>query len=489
LHSLFAQSCLFDSCHVPSSNLECASLQTHAALCAQEGICVDWRNHTGGPAVIPACGPTEEPSCKSSPSQPNSTRLVEGCFCPEGTTSHAPGFDVCVDLCGCVGPDNVPREFDCKDCICLEGGAHHLQAQDVPAGAPAGGEEDGTYPLTEVDPANTCCNVTSCSKAPTGGRKAPLCSLGFQVKSEIVPRRCCPYTVARVGPPHPPPCAQSPPPVYSSKCQNCACTDRRDNATQLNVIACTHVPCNTTCTGGRSRECCKKCQQTHCIITRPGQQSLVLKVRPPRPQGRERPASRQDTCLGFWALWVASPSQATAVGHGPSGDCGRGSLGLHHAMPNGCCRKCEPASLRCHPVMREISHNGCTAGLHERLLWVLRDLCHVSPGRRGLVGAGWEAVPAAAGGGPDPASQVLGRGPGPGPQVLVLQGAAHQPAGGDAAVPGRALRHTYTHVDSCLCQDTLCELPTQRRARRPCPSGGPRRGEEARPHRPASPSR
>ena len=70
-------------------------------------------------------------------------------------------------------------------------------------------------------------------------------------------------------------------------------------------------------------ECCKKCQQTHCIITRPGQQSLVLKVRPrPRPQGRERPASRQDTCLGFWALWVASPSQATAVGHGPSGDCG-----------------------------------------------------------------------------------------------------------------------------------------------------------------------
>lgn len=26
--------------------------------------------------------------------------------------------------------------------------------------------------------------------------------------------------------------------------------------------------------------------------------------------------------MGFWALWVASPSQATAVGHGLSGDCG-----------------------------------------------------------------------------------------------------------------------------------------------------------------------
>ena len=76
-------------------------------------------------------------------------------------------------------------------------------------------------------------------------------------------------------------------------------------------------------------ECCKKCQQTHCIITRPGKQSLVLKVRPPhplRPQGRERPASRQDTCRGvlgprggfsksghrcgtwtIWGLWAAGP--------------------------------------------------------------------------------------------------------------------------------------------------------------------------------------
>lgn len=74
-------------------------------------------------------------------------------------------------------------------------------------------------------------------------------------------------------------------------------------------------------------ECCKKCQQTHCIITRPGQQSLVLKVRPrPCPQGRERPASRQDTCRGvlgplggfsksghrcgtwtIWGLWAAGP--------------------------------------------------------------------------------------------------------------------------------------------------------------------------------------
>ena len=52
----------------------------------------------------------------------------------------------------------------------------------------------------------------------------------------------------RVGPPHPPSlCPKPGSPVYSSKCQNCVCTDRRDNATQLNVITCTSAPCNTTC--------------------------------------------------------------------------------------------------------------------------------------------------------------------------------------------------------------------------------------------------
>lgn len=68
-HSLFAQchalappqhyyeACVFDSCLVPGSDLECASLQSYAALCAHEGICVDWRNHTHGTCreCLPAC--------------------------------------------------------------------------------------------------------------------------------------------------------------------------------------------------------------------------------------------------------------------------------------------------------------------------------------------------------------------------------------------------------------------------------------------------
>lgn len=59
-HSLFApchalvppqhyyEACMFDTCFVPNAGMECASLQTYATLCAQQGACVDWRNHTHG---------------------------------------------------------------------------------------------------------------------------------------------------------------------------------------------------------------------------------------------------------------------------------------------------------------------------------------------------------------------------------------------------------------------------------------------------------
>lgn len=36
-------------------------------------------------------------------------------------------------------------------------------------------------------------------------------------------------------------------PVYSTKCQECVCTNSTDNATHVNYIACTHVPCKISC--------------------------------------------------------------------------------------------------------------------------------------------------------------------------------------------------------------------------------------------------
>jgi hypothetical protein len=42
----FYKGCVYDSCHVSNPAVECTSLQTYAAACAQFGVCIYWRNHT-----------------------------------------------------------------------------------------------------------------------------------------------------------------------------------------------------------------------------------------------------------------------------------------------------------------------------------------------------------------------------------------------------------------------------------------------------------
>lgn len=42
----FYRGCVFDGCHVANPAVECTSLQTYAAACAQVGVCLHWRNHT-----------------------------------------------------------------------------------------------------------------------------------------------------------------------------------------------------------------------------------------------------------------------------------------------------------------------------------------------------------------------------------------------------------------------------------------------------------
>ncbi|XP_032346418.1 LOW QUALITY PROTEIN: mucin-2-like [Camelus ferus] len=461
----YYDACVFDSCFVPDSGLECASLQTYAALCAQEGICVDWRNHTRGacPVKCPAhreyraCGPAEEPTCQSSPSQENSTQLVEGCFCPEGTVNFAPGFDVCVDSCGCVGPDNVPREFgehfqfDCKDCICLEGGSG-ISCQPRACSQDPRPEcgEDGTYLVTEVDPTDPCCSITSCKCNASLCREKPLlCPLGFEVKREMVPGRCCPlHSCVPKGV-----CVvenaeyQPGSPVYSSKCQNCVCTTSRDSATQLNTISCSHVPCNTSCNPGFELvdvpgECCKKCQQTHCIIEQPSDQHLVLK--PGDMKNDPLDNCTLFSCVKLHNQLISSVSKITCPDFDPS-TCLPGSISL---MSNGCCRKCIPRNESGIPcsmvsVIREISHNGCTK------LVSMND-CSGSCGTFAMYSAQAQAL--------DHRCSCCKE-----QRTSQRQVALQCPGGG-------TLSHTYTHIESCGCQDTTCELLSPRdRARRSIP--------------------
>lgn len=462
----YYEACLFDSCFVAGSGMECASVQAYAALCAQEGVCIDWRNHTQGacPVTCPAhrqyqaCGPAEEPTCQSSSPQ-NSTLLVEGCFCPEGTTKFAPGYDVCVKICGCVGPDNVPREFgehfefDCKDCVCLEGGSGIVcQPKKCARGNLTTCEEDGTYLVVEADPDDKCCNTTSCKCDPKRCKaERPSCLLGFEVKSEHVPGKCCPvYSCVPKGV-----CVhenaeyQPGSPVYSNKCQDCVCTDSMDNSTQLNVISCTHVPCNISCSSGFELvevpgECCKKCQQTHCIIKRPEQQYIILK--PGEIQKNPNDRCTFFSCMKINNQLISSVSNITCPDFDPS-DCVAGSITY---MPNGCCKTCihnpNNNTVPCSaiPVMKEISYNGCAKNISM-------NFCAGSCGTFAMYSAQAQDLDHGCSCCREERTSV---------RMVSLD-----------CPDGSKLSHTYTHIESCLCQGTVCELPQaqQSRTRRSSP--------------------
>ncbi|XP_044922727.1 mucin-2 [Mustela putorius furo] len=473
----YYEACVFDSCFVPGSGLECASLQAYAALCAQANICVDWRNHTHGVCSMTcpphreyrACGPADEPSCESStaalrPMAQKNARLVEGCFCPEGTMNYAPGFDVCVEMCGCVGPDDVPRkfgehfEFDCKDCVCLEGGRGIICEPKECRQEPVACLEDGTYPLTEVNPADTCCNITSC-KCNTSlcQEKPPKCPLGFDVSSETKPGKCCPsYSCVPKGV-----CVhanaeyQPGSPVYSSKCEDCVCTNRTDSSSRLNIISCTHVHCEDSCSPGFELvdvpgQCCGKCQQTHCIIKRPGTETIILKP----GDIRHDPTNNCTffSCANIHNQLISSVSNITCPDFDPS-ICLPGSVTL---MPNGCCRKCIPRNetrIFCStvPMTKEISHSGCTKK-------VVMNSCSGSCGTSVKYSAEAQALDHQC--------------------SCCKEGRTSQREVELSCPDGSSRKHRYTHIESCSCQDTVCGLPrAQRRApgleRRASPRGLP----------------
>ena len=74
--------------------------------------CAWWQVLPGlrGPACLPpslCVHPSHHaPIPTPRPSEAN-TSLVEGCFCPEAT-SYAPGYDVCVELCGTLPAHTAP---------------------------------------------------------------------------------------------------------------------------------------------------------------------------------------------------------------------------------------------------------------------------------------------------------------------------------------------------------------------------------------------
>uniref|UniRef100_A0A803XVQ8 Mucin 2, oligomeric mucus/gel-forming n=1 Tax=Meleagris gallopavo TaxID=9103 RepID=A0A803XVQ8_MELGA len=291
--------CVFDSCMLPDLDLECSSLQIYAAVCADQNVCIDWRSHTNGVCSYEcpkhkeyrACGPIQETTCKSSPHNETSVKQVEGCFCPNGTMLYDSGVDVCVNTCGCVGLDMIPREFgekfiaDCQDCVCLEGGNGIVcEPHKCPEQNKRSCSGKGFYEVTEVNSEDPCCPIVTC-KCNTSlcTTKPPKCTLGFEVQSYIPSDECCPVyqCVPKNVCVHQNAEFLPNSSVFVDKCHDCFCTNDVNISTQLNVISCEHIPCNTYCEPGYERkqvegECCGKCVQTKCIIHTSHGSSLIL---------------------------------------------------------------------------------------------------------------------------------------------------------------------------------------------------------------------
>ncbi|NWZ93655.1 MUC2L protein, partial [Nesospiza acunhae] len=446
--------CVFDSCVLPNLDLECSSLQIYAAVCADQGACIDWRKHTNGVCShecpsgkeYRACGPIKETTCKSRGQNETSTKQVEGCFCPNGTMLYDSGVDVCVKTCGCVGVDMIPREFgekftvDCQDCICLEGEHGIVCEPHVCDQKKVTCDGEGFYEVIEVNPKDSCCPLSTC-KCNTSlcTAKAPKCSLGFEVHSYIPSGQCCPvYQCVPKGV-----CVHENAEflpnssVFVDKCQNCVCTNDVNVSTQLNIISCERVPCNTYCQPGYELkpvkgECCGKCVQTKCIIRTADNSELILS-----PGDFKNDPHNNCTiysCVNAHDQLIASTSEITCPAFNED-SCKPGTISF---LPNGCCRTCAPldTSTPCSVRHRKdfIVYNGCRSV--DR---VDMTECEGTCGTFSLYSAEANSM--------DHSCSCCRETSTTEKQVVLK------------CPGGHAVSHKYIYVESCSCQDTECKRP------------------------------
>nr|XP_045017694.1 intestinal mucin-like protein [Jaculus jaculus] len=184
-------------------------------------------------------------------------------------------------------------------------------------------------------------------------------------------------------------------------------------------------------------ECCKKCQQTHCIIERPNQQFLILQ--PGDIQKNPNDKCTFFSCLKINNQLISSVSNITCPDFDPS-NCITDSITF---MSNGCCKTCIPRNqtrMPCStiPVTKEISHNGCSKN-------VTTNYCSGSCGTFAMYSAQVQALDHRCSCCKEETTSQL---------EVVLE-----------CPDGRELTHTYTHIESCLCQDSVCGLPQAQQAR------------------------
>lgn len=375
----FYQACIYDSCHVINSNIECTSLQQYAQLCSEHGVCIQWRDKASEcPLTCPshkvynACGPAIPKTCQTTPEEMeeinSNNRMVEGCFCPLGTKPFSQAVDVCVSTCGCVGPDSVPRDygeefqFDCQDCICREGGSGiTCQEHKCPKLKTVKCELEGFSPVTQINPNDVCCDEIVC-KCDTNkcSTLPPICGLGYEVIGGIPDGHCCPVykciqkKVCVHGNAEYLPGAA----VLADNCQTCVCAEN-SNATLGVEIQCEHVDCSKSCPLGfelqkSKTDCCGECIQTKCVINDNNNFLLLT--------NGEIKRANDDNCTIYSChiirnSFIASTSKITC-GNFNEDDCEPDTIQL---LPDGCCKICVEKSKTCEleESYNHLMYNNC----------------------------------------------------------------------------------------------------------------------------------
>ncbi|MED6254455.1 hypothetical protein ATANTOWER_026841 [Ataeniobius toweri] len=373
----FYKGCVFDSCHVSNPAVECTSLQTYAAACAQAGICIHWRNHTKMCAsdcpsdkVYMPCGPAEQPSCEDNPNESTTQFTTEGCFCPDGMKLFNKDSGICVEKCGCLDPEGIPREFNerfeykCQDCICDESTKTVIcKPKTCPEPPSANCTGPGFVVVNQTNPVDPCCFAYVCQCQLNNCPQNSLsCPIGYRPVISVPEGKCCPEHTCdpkRV-------CVhknveyEPSSSVPAHACQDCTCSNEIDPYSGLFKIVCEFQQCNETCDLGyeyvetNPYDCCGKCVQKQCVLNLNGTKQLLNEGETWSPPEN---MCEHYTCMRNGDTLTALSSQIICP-HFQESNCHPDTI---QTAANGCCKICVEIDKACKLISMKtlVSRHGC----------------------------------------------------------------------------------------------------------------------------------
>ncbi|KAF0041010.1 hypothetical protein F2P81_006908 [Scophthalmus maximus] len=200
--------------------------------------------------VYKPCGPVQQPTCEDNSNEEIMNITTEGCFCPDGMKRFNKESGVCVEKCGCLDPEGIPREvnekFDyrCQNCICEESTRTvNCEPKVCPEPPKANCTGPGFVLVSQTNPSDSCCLAYTCqcqsSNCPV---KNFNCLVGYMPFVFVPEGECC----------------------LEHKCDpKKVCVH---NQTEYHGYEYVELA---------SDECCGKCVQTHCALSVNGTEQLL----------------------------------------------------------------------------------------------------------------------------------------------------------------------------------------------------------------------